>query len=66
MDLPTEDKNNDNFPLRQCPNEHLQLSRTSSESTFTRRTNKIHSIIKEILMGIICILQMWMLLKTNS
>lgn len=42
------------------------MQRTPSESTFTRHSNKIHAIIKEILMVIMCILQTYMLMKLNK
>lgn len=35
--------------------ENVELERTSSVSTFTRHTTKIHAIIKEVIMGLILI-----------
>lgn len=43
--------------------EELVLSRTNSESTFTRHSKRVHAIIKEILIGIICMLQIYMIIK---
>lgn len=42
-----------------------RLERTSSESTFTKHTNKIHALIKELLMGVIIIIQMVILFKNK-
>lgn len=35
--------------------DNAELERTSSVSTFTRHTNKIHALIKEVIMGLILI-----------
>ncbi len=42
------------------------LSRTPSESTFTRHTRSINSIIKEVLLGILCILQFYLTYKLSK
>lgn len=42
------------------------VSSSSSESTFTRRTTKIHTIIKELLLIILAILTTWQTIKMNS
>ena len=43
-----------------------ELSRTPSESTFTRHTKSVHAIIKEIIMGIICVLQIYLAFKLTK
>ena len=45
--------------------EPIDLSRTPSESTFTRHTKVIHSIIKEIFLGIIALLQLYLTFKLS-
>ena len=44
----------------------MQLDRTQSVSTFTRHTNSIKSIIKQIILGIIVILQMYTTIKISK
>ena len=46
--------------------EEIELQRTPSESTFTRRTNSVHAIIKELILGIICILQLYTTIKLSK
>ena len=43
-----------------------EISRTPSESTFTRHTKSIHAIIKEVILGFICILQLYLTLKLSK
>ena len=51
--------------VEQVVTEH-ELSRTPSESTFTRHTKSIHAIIKEIILGLICVLQLYLTLKLSK
>lgn len=53
-DLTKENTLNDIIEEQDSPAENLE--RTSSVSTFTRHTNKVHAIIKEILMGLIIVI----------
>ena len=43
-----------------------ELQRTPSESTFTRHTKSVHAIIKEVILGVICILQLYLTLKLSK
>ena len=42
------------------------MSRTPSESTFTRHTRSVNAIIKEVLLGIMCVLQLYMTFKLSK
>ena len=42
------------------------MSRTPSESTFTRHTRSVNAIIKEVLLGIMCLLQLYMTFKLSK
>ena len=42
------------------------LARTPSESTFTRHTKSIHAVIKEIILGFICVLQLYLTIKLTK
>ena len=42
------------------------FNRSQSESTFTRRTKSIHAIIKEVILGLICMLQLYLTLKLSK
>ena len=44
----------------------IDLTRTPSESTFTRHSKVIHSIIKEIILGIIAILQLYLTFRLTQ
>ena len=46
--------------------EPIDLTRTPSESTFTRHTKVIHSLIKEFILGIIAILQLYLSFKLTQ
>ena len=46
--------------------ESIELQRTQSESTFTKHTNKVHAIIKEVILGVIAILQIYLTLKLTK
>ena len=43
-----------------------ELQRTPSESTFTRHTKSVHAIIKEVILGLIMILQLYLTLKISK
>ena len=42
------------------------FNRSQSESTFTRHTKSIHAIIKEVMLGLICMLQLYLTLKLSK
>ena len=46
--------------------EPVELPRTPSESTFTRHTKSVHAIIKEVIMGIIYVLQIYVAFKLTK
>ena len=43
-----------------------ELQRTPSESTFTRHTKSVHAIIKEIMLGLIMLLQLYLTFKLSK
>ena len=46
--------------------EPIDLTRTPSESTFTRHTKVIHSIIKEVILGVIAVLQLYLTFRLSK
>lgn len=48
-----------------CNIETVEMPQSASESTFTRHSKSIHAIIKEIMLGIITMLQLYLTFKIS-
>ena len=46
--------------------EEIEMQRTQSESTFTKHTKSINAIIKEVLLGLILIIQLYQTYKLSK
>ena len=46
--------------------DNVDMGRTQSESSFTRHTRSIHTIIKEVILGIICLFQLYLTIKITK
>ena len=54
----------DSSPVDSISN--LDLTRTETQSTFTRHTNTIRKLVKEIMLGVITILQLYLTIKLSK